>query len=406
MSVRWFIGLASGSSADGVDAALVETHGAGLDLHVRLVGALHQAYPRELRELILRVGMPGPSEIKQASLLHRLLGETFAQAARQVADRASFSLQQVQCLGCTGHVIWHEPEGRFPSALSLGMAGVIAERTGITTVNDFRSRDLAAGGQGMPISVLADHLLFRHAERNRLLLHLGGEAVVVYLPAGKRWQHVVGFEAGPCNLLLDSLMRNLTGGREGYDPGGKHAVQGRCVEPLLERWLGHPYLQKRPPKSLPRHQFGEEFALQAVQLARQNRWALHDLLCTATHFVARGIISSLRFLPSDEHPHEVLLSGGGARNGLLWHLLEQQLAGLPLARTDEAGVPADARKAMAAAVLAALTLDGVPGNVPGATGAAGTRLLGSLTPGASANWARCISWMARQIEGAVELIED
>jgi anhydro-N-acetylmuramic acid kinase len=189
----------------------------------------------------------------------------------------------------------------------------------------------------------------------------------------------------------------VTGGRESYDPGGKHAVQGRCLEPLLQNWLAHPYLQRRPPKGLPRHSFGEEFAAHAVGQARQMHWALHDLLCTATHFVAHGITTSLRrFIPGGQVPDRVLLSGGGVRNGLLWHLLEQQLGGIPLDRTDRCGVPADARKALAFGILAGLTLDGVPANVPSATGAAGARLLGSLTPGSSENWARCLGWMAAQ----------
>jgi anhydro-N-acetylmuramic acid kinase len=240
-------------------------------------------------------------------------------------------------------------------------------------------------------------VLFRHPQEGRLLLHLGGLARVVFLPAACRVPEVVGFEAGPCNVLLDALMRHLTGGREPFDPGGRHAVQGKCIEPLLHGWLAHPYLQRRPPKSLPRQTFADDFAAQAVVQARRLGGGLHDLLCTATHFVARGITTSVRrFLPAGGCAHLVLLSGGGVHNGLLWHLLEQQLEGTPLRRTDEAGVPADARKALSFGLLAALTLDGVPGNVPSATGAAASRLLGSLTPGSSANWARCLAWMAAQ----------
>ena len=398
MTTRWIIGLASGSSVDGVDAALLEVEGIGLDLRVRLVHALHQPYGKELRDLILRAVGPGPCEARQFALLHRLLGETFTAAARQVADRASFSLQRVQCIGCPGHTVWHDPDGRFPATLGLGMAAVVAERTGVTTVSDFRARDVVAGGQGVPLGALADYLLFRHPSEHRLLIHLGGLARVVWLPANCRIHEIAGFEAGPCNVLLDALMRQLTGGKEAYDPGGKHAVQGRCIDALLQRWLAHPYMQKRPPKSLPRHAFGEEFASQAVQQARQMQWPLHDLLCTATHFVAHGIGGALRrCLPSNRPPRRVLLSGGGTRNGLLWHLLEQQLGGVPLERTDKHGVPTDARKALTFGILAALTLDGVPANVPSATGAAGSRLLGSLTPGSPTNWARCLGWMAAQV---------
>jgi anhydro-N-acetylmuramic acid kinase len=220
-------------------------------------------------------------------------------------------------------------------------------------------------------------------------------ATLVYLPPGDNYRRVMGFQAGPCNLLLDGLVQRLTGGREAYDAGGKHAVQGRCIEPLMQRWLEHPCFQRRPPRSVPRQGFGEEFVAQALQQARENQWSLHDLLCTATHFVAHAITGAVRrFLP--ESPRRVLLSGGGVRNGLLWHLLEQQLTGITLERVDAQGVPAPARKAVAHAGLAALTLDGLPANLMSATGATGSRLLGSLTPGSSANWARCVAWMASQ----------
>jgi anhydro-N-acetylmuramic acid kinase len=397
VATRWFIGLASGSSADGVDAALLETEGVGLELRVKPVHALHQPYGRELRELVQRVGGPAPGDVRQVSLLHRLLGETFAAAARQVADRISFSLNRVMAIGCPGHTVWLDGEGRFPSTLGLGMPAVVAERTGLTTVSDFRSRDIAAGGQGVPLAALADYLMFRHPTESRVLIHLGGLARIVFLPAGCRLHQVVGFEAGPCNVLLDALMRQVTGGRESYDAGGRHAVQGRCLEPLLKEWLAHPTLQRRPPKGIPRHAFGSEFAAQAVSAARQRGWSLHDLLCTATHFVAQGITASLqRFLPPGATVQRALLSGGGVRNGLLWHLLEQQLGGVPMERTDKFQIPADARKALAFGVLTALTVDGVAANVPSATGASASRVLGSITPGAAANWARCLSWMASQ----------
>src|SRR5439155_1164432 len=197
------IGLASGSSVDGVDASRLGTDGVGLDLGVRLLLALHRPYPADLRDLIRKVCSPGSGESRQTGLLHRLLGETFAAAARQVADRASLSLQKVQRLGCPGHTVCHEPDGRFPASLNLGMAAVVAERTGITTVGDFRGRDLAVGGQGVPLTALVDYLLFRHAEENRVLLHLGGLARVVYIPAQAQPQDVLGFEPGPCNVLLN-----------------------------------------------------------------------------------------------------------------------------------------------------------------------------------------------------------
>ncbi len=404
MQTRWIIGLASGGSADEVDAVLLAVEGAGLDLRVELVRLLHQPYGPDLRDLIRRVSTAATCEVRHVSLLHRLLGETFATAARNVADRASMSLQHVQCIGCPGHQIWQDNEGRFPSTLGLGMAAVVAERTGVTTVSDFRDRDVAAGGQGVPLAAQTDYLLYRHPRESRVLIHLGGAARVVFLPAACRPGDVVGFEAGPCNGLLDALMLTLTNGREHFDAGGRHAVQGKCIEPLLQGWLLHPYFQRRPPKSLPPNLFGEEFVTQAVHQTRQLNGSLHDLLCTCTHFVARGITAGVkRFQPRGEN--RVFLSGGGVRNGFLWRLLEQQFGAPGMERIDRLGIPAYGRKAAAFGVLAALTLDGVPGNLPSATGAAGSRLLGSLTPGSSGNWARALTWMAAQVEPAEAVLD-
>ena len=389
---RWLLGLASGSTADGVDAALVETQGVGLDLRIQLRHSLHQPYPRDLRDLLLKLGGGQALPARQLSLVHRLLGEAFAAAARQAANAATGGLPQIHSIGLGGHHAWHETEGRYPSTLGLGMAAVLAERSGLTVISDFRARDLAAGGLGTALTALVDHLLFHDAHEARALLHLGSLASIVYLPPEPRPRQILGFHAGPCNVLLDALMRHLTGGRETYDAGGKHAVQGRCIEPLLERWLGHPALQRRPPRNVPLVAFSDEFAGQAVQQARQLQGGLHDVLCTATHFVVRCVGQAVeRFLP--DKPARLLLSGGGVRNGLLWKLLEQRLPGLPLEGIDRYGVPTGARKAVAFAGLAALTLDGVPASLTTATGASGSRLLGSITPGAPANWARCLSWM-------------
>lgn len=389
---RWILGLASGSTADGVDAALVESTGVGLNLRLGLRHHVHQPYPRDLRELLLKLGGGQALTARQLSLVHRLLGEAFAATARQAANEARCGLQQIHCAGLGGHHAWNDTEGRYPSTLGLGMAAVLAERTGLTVVSDFRARDLAAGGLGTGLTALIDHLLFHDPGEPRALVHLGGLASVVYLPPEARPRQVLAFHAGPCNVLLDALMRHLTGGREGFDAGGKHAVQGRCIEPLLLGWLGHPSLQRRPPRTIPLHAFGDDFACQAVQQARQIQAGLHDVLCTATHFVAQCLGRSLeRFLPVK--PARVLLSGGGTRNGFLWKLLEQQLPGLPLERVDAHGVPSAARKPLAFAGLAALTLDGVPASLTTATGASGSRLLGSLTPGSPPNWSRCLAWM-------------
>lgn len=395
MTPRWLIGLSSGSTVDGVDAALLQGQGIGTDLRLQLMQFLHLPYPIDLRDLLRQMGGSATGSLKQLTLLHRLLGETFAQAARQVAEKASVPLQSVQVIGCPGHTFYHDADSRYPGTLSLGMPAVIAERTGLTTASDFRARDMAAGGQGLPVTALIDYLLFHDAGEDRALINLGGMSSLVYLPGVHTTSQVLGFQAGPCNVLLDGLMQRITRGKESFDAWGKHAVQGRCIEPLLERWLAHPALQRKPPRGIPRHEFGDDFLTQTLNQAATNQWSLHDLLCTATHLVARCITRAVeRYLP--RRPRRVLLSGGGVRNGLLWQLLEQQLQGCELNTIDEYGFPSRARKAVGFGGLAALLLDGVPGNLMSVTGAAGVRLLGSLTPGASTNWARCLAWMAHQ----------
>jgi anhydro-N-acetylmuramic acid kinase len=399
MTIRWVIGLSAGPSADGVDAALLEVHGQAPQLQVRVAGAMVEPHAKDLRELLIRASTAEQGDVRQVSLANRLLGETFAQAARRVADRASISLQNILCIGCTGHTAWHEADSRYPSTLSLGLPAILAERTGLTTISDFRARDLSCGGQGAPLSAAVDELLFRSADEDRLLIHLGGLAQVVYLPAGNGSGSVVGWEAGPCNILLDCLMQQVSGGKERFDVGGKHAVQGRQIPELLRRWSSHPFLLRRPPRSTHRQCFAEEFARQTVAMVHQCGLGMHDLLCSAHHFVVRSIVDSLqRYLPRNAAVHRVLLSGGGVRNGLLWRLLEEQLPGVTLARTDTLSVPFDAREPTTAALLACLLLDRYPANLPLVTGASGARLLGSITPGSMANWSRCLAWMNDQTE--------
>jgi anhydro-N-acetylmuramic acid kinase len=377
-----------------VDAALVEVTGLGLELSTRVFQVASQSYPRDVHDCLWRLGTSTSFDIRQVGVLHRLVGETMALAARQVVDQASFNLQKVLCIGCAGHSLWYEPEGRFPSTLDMGMSAVVAERTGITVISEFSARDLAAGGHGAPLAALGDYLLFRSAHENRLLAHLGATTQVTYVKAGARIQDVVAFEVGPCNLLLDELMKYLTAGRERFDAGGKHAVQGRCIDALLKRWRSNPYMQRHAPKSLSRSGFLEDWVHPAAQLAQQIQCSVHDILCTATHFVARAAGSSIQALARvDQAPTRVLLSGGGVRNGLLWHLLQQQCTGTPLETTVDVGIPMAARTSLNSAVLAALALDGVPANLPSITGASGSRLLGSVTPGSAANWARCLAWM-------------
>ncbi len=393
---RWFIGLASGSGGEGVDAVLVEISGSGLQLSARVVQHLRRNHPRDSQDLFFKTLLPfGSASFADLALLRRQMGENEAAAVGQLIAQTHCDPTRVMAIGHIGPLAWHEPSGRSPASFEIGQASAIAERTGLTVFSEFRERDLAAGGQGMPITALADWSLFRQLHEPRLLIHLGGVTSVVYIPANARPQDVVAFEMGPGTRLLDAVIRQGSNGREHCDAGGKYAVQGRCLEPLLSRWLDIPFLQKRPPKSLSRSEFGPDWIDRAARGVIEVNGSLEDFLCTLSHFLVMCVVRSCRWLPQvDGHLH-LWLSGGGARNGLLWRLLEQELPGAMLHRLDDLGVPAQARQSAGAAMLAAMAMDGIPASSPAATGAVG-RLLGRVTPGEPRNWARCLRWMAEQ----------
>jgi anhydro-N-acetylmuramic acid kinase len=398
VTLRWLIGLAANSRGDKVAAALIETKGAGIEQEVRPVWVLRQPYPRDVRDGLAQICASRTADLKQVTVLHRVLGESYAAVAHQIATEAGLPLSRIFCLGLEPQIMWREVEGRYPSILPLGMAAAVAEQTGITTLGSFAARDLVAGGQGTGVTDLADFVFYRTSGENRLIIHLGEVVRLVLLPANGRPRDIRGFEAGPCNILLDGLIASVTKGKESFDPGGRYAVQGKCHDGLLGRWLSHPYYARRPPKSVPRADFGREFVEQALQLARQEQISIHDVLCTATHLVARGVTDAVSRFLAGPFPHiHVLVGGGGARNGFLLHLIQQGLVDLPLESLGQSGFPADGHRALATALLAALALDGVAANLPGSTGARSGRVLGSITPGSPANWARCIAWMAGQM---------
>jgi anhydro-N-acetylmuramic acid kinase len=392
---RWFIGLASGSSGEGTDAVLVETNGIGLQLTSQILQVQRRNHPRDVQEAFLKTLLSNTSAtFCDLASLHRSLGESAAAAVGQLLTPVRHDMNRVLAIGHIGPLAWHEPAGREPASIEIGQASTIVERTGLTVFGDFRERDLAAGGQGMPITAIADCVQFRHAEQPRLLLHLGGTTSLVYLPANARPQNVLAFEVGPGSRLLDAVIRQGSHGRERYDAGGKHSVQGHFLERLMATWLEHPYFQQKPPKSLGRSDFGAEWIARAARSVAEDGGHLEDFLCTLSHFLIRSVVLSWqRWLPKPEGIPQLWLSGGGSRNGLFWRLLEQDLPGVKLHRLDEIGVPSQARQAAGAAILAAMAMDGIPASSPGATGAVG-RLLGRVTPGEPRNWARCVRWMS------------
>jgi anhydro-N-acetylmuramic acid kinase len=380
------IGLMSGTSADGVDAALVDVSTEGGRPHLRLVAWDTLAYPPGLRERILAMATGGSTE--EVCHLNAYLGELFAEAATRVAEQAGTELRDVDLIGSHGQTIHHLPvprqEGRHAvrSSLQIGEPAVIAERTGVTTIADFRPRDLAAGGEGAPLTPIVHHALFAHPDRGRVLLNLGGIANVTILPPGAPAAAVTGFDTGPGNVLLDEFVRVTGLSDRRYDEEGRLAAKGRVQPDLLRHLLQHPFIRRRPPKSTGREAFGPAFV-------EQFRGRLHaaeggdlDGLATLAAFTVDAVVQNLRdFIFPQTVVHEVAVTGGGARNVFLMRRLAEALPECTVASSDDMGFPARAIEAVAFAWLAYLTATGQTGNLPAVTGACGPRLLGCIVPG-------------------------
>jgi anhydro-N-acetylmuramic acid kinase len=369
---RRIIGLLSGTSADGTDAALCELEGAGED--TRLVSSTFLTIPfeRQLRERIFRLAQADATELCDVDVL---LGEAFAAAAREVCVAAGVTMEDVDLIGSHGQTAVHHPRsaGHIGATLQIGEAAVIAERTGRPVISDFRVRDVAAGGEGAPLVPLVDYLLFRKPRGRRALQNVGGIANCTLVT--ERLADLVAFDNAPGNMPLDAVARAASGGSEAYDAGGIRAARGQIDTALLAELHAHPYLAKRLPKSTGRETFGKEFIYPL--LARFSD-RLDDLLATLTRFVAEAIARSYReMFPS--LPDEVYVSGGGALNPTLMGHLAQLLAPIPVATTATLGVDPEAKEAIAFAVLANETVFGHPGNVPSVTGAVGPRVLGKIS---------------------------
>jgi anhydro-N-acetylmuramic acid kinase len=369
---RLVIGLLSGTSADGTDAALCEIFGAGESTRVVMRAFVTTPFARPLRERIFALSDTTASELCDLDVL---LGEAFAEAAAAVTAAAGLSLADAHLIGSHGQTAVHHPRsaGKLGSTLQIGEAAVIAERTGLPVIADFRVRDVAAGGEGAPLVPIVDYLLFRKPGTRRAMQNIGGIANVTLV--GETMSGMAAFDNGPGNMALDAVARAASGGQELFDRNGARAARGRVDAGLLAELHLHPYLSRPMPKSTGRELFGKEFA---YPLLGRYDGRLDDLLATLTRFTAEAIVRSYReLLPA--MPDEVYVSGGGALNTTLLDHLGALLAPIPVATTSVLGVDPKAKEAIAFAVLANETLFGHPGNIPATTGAAGTRVLGKLT---------------------------
>ncbi len=314
-----------------------------------------------------------------------MLGEVFAQSANALMSVANVDKEAVDFIGSHGQTVSHIPPRteahsfELGSTLQLGEAAVIAERTGLPVVSNFRARDMAAGGQGAPLVPIVDYLLFASDSASRVVLNIGGISNLTYLPANGREEQTLAFDTGPGNMIVDSMVQYMTRNDQSFDRDGDIAASGSVNATLLAEMKKHPYLKRTPPKSTGREDFGLDFALKMYEF--NNAIMPRDIVATATAFTAQTISEALKQFVLPRGPvAEMIVSGGGAFNPVLMAHLAKELPEIAIATSDAHGLPVKAKESIAFAILAREMVLGRHGNVPTATGASGPRVLGQLTP--------------------------
>jgi anhydro-N-acetylmuramic acid kinase len=372
------IGLMSGTSVDGIDAALVEIAGKDSDLKVELIAGETYPYPPQLREQILEIGTGAAVSIADLAAIDDAIAHAFAKAAQLIQN----GHQAATLIGSHGQTVYHRPYqglGKLGYSLQLGRGALIAHLTRITTISNFRTGDIMAHGHGAPLVCKVDAYLLSHTQKKRCIQNIGGIGNVTYLPAqSDDWlSQIRGWDTGPGNSLLDLAVEHFTNGAKSYDENGNWAASGTPCYPLVEQWLSHEYFHLAPPKSTGRELFGVAYLHQCLQDSEVYELNTADFLATITELTAASIVHSYdTFLP--KRPDQVILCGGGSRNTYLKDRLELLLGKVPVLTTDETGLSAVFKEAIAFAVLAYWRNLSIPGNLPAVTGASQEVLLGEI----------------------------
>jgi len=410
---RRLVGLMSGTSADGVDAALVEIEtlpaSRGSELTWELVDFVHLPYGDAVRAEVLSIQENGPHVLERLTRLHYVLGSLFADAVETLVRDAGTTLQEVDAVASHGQTVCHfpglhaerSPSGRdlpgseawgvrtpagwvSPSTLQIGEPAVIAERTGLPVVSNFRARDVAAGGTGAPLVPLVDHLLFSDPARSRIALNVGGIANFTALRAGGERNEVIAFDTGPGNMVLDRLAEVLSNGAKRMDEGGTLARRGKADPGIVAELLQAPYFNQAPPRAAGRLEFGADYAEAFLARCRAAKLSDASVLSTATLLTAEAVHKAyVEFVEPRFEVEELIVSGGGAHNVALLETLAGLFKGVSVVPSDYYGLDVDAKEATAFALLGHLSLDGRAGNLPSVTGARHPVVLGDLTPGGS-----------------------
>jgi anhydro-N-acetylmuramic acid kinase len=379
------LGLMSGTSADGIDIALARISGAPPRVKARLLNHTAVKFPAQVRAEILRVAEQRAITAGELSQLNFRLGQLFAEAAKAACQRFRVALSSVDLIGSHGQTIFHQGVpakylgALTASTLQIGEGAVIAAKTGVTTVADFRPADMAVGGQGAPLVPYADYLLYSDRKLGRASLNLGGIANVTVIPAGAAREKVLAFDTGPANMLIDALVTHFTRGRKKFDDGARLALAGRAIPALLDELIRDPYLREAPPKSTGREYYGTAYVRRVLALGRRYRAKPNDLIRCVSIFTALSVVDALnRFVTRTTKIDQLIVSGGGARNPLIMAQLGAALPGIEVLPSSRLGVPEEGKEAFAFALLAYETFHRRAGNVFSATGASGPAILGKI----------------------------
>ena len=378
-------GVMSGTSADGINVALVRIQGRGFRSRFELLAHYEFPYPVNVRRAVLATMNAGSASVANLSRLNFLLGELYADAVRAAQRRARLDCELV---GCHGQTLYHQGGPalflgrRIACTWQSGEAAIVAAKIGVPVVSDFRPADMAAGGKGAPLVPFLDYALYRHRRYGRIVQNLGGIANLTAIPPRALPQDVVAFDNGPGNMVIDAVTEHLF--ERPFDRNGRIAARGEPIERVLQQLLRNPFFRQKPPKTAGREQFGREFVRELLRLCR--RADEHDIVATATALTARSIGVAVRkfVLPLVEPPvrfRELVVSGGGTNNLTLMRMIREELAPLKMrVRTsDDFGLPSQAKEAVAFAMLAYQTWRHLPSNIPSATGAERPAILGKVS---------------------------
>jgi len=377
------VGLMSGTSLDGVDAALVKIDGYGLQTRIRLIAFDTFAYPEALKKKLLVISHPGNGSVDDICRLNAVVGEYFLDAVYKICQKSNIDITDIDLVGTHGQTVHHLPDAEqvfgktIRSTLQIGDPAIISARTGIVTVGLFRNSDLALGGQGAPLVPYFDYLFFRSRTKNRIALNIGGIANITVLPKNCKAEDVVAFDTGPGNMLVDGLMRRLF--NQEFDRNGEIAAAGNVSKKLLEELLAHPYFKKQPPKSTGREEFGEAFIEDILSLSDKEKIQVKDIVATVAELTVQSIKKSAELVvDSVDVIDELIVGGGGVYNDFFMRRLKELFFNAQVISSDVLGISSDAKEAVCFAVLANETIHGIPAVLPSVTGAERGAILGAI----------------------------